>query len=583
MRAIDTETFLSTVGEPVPQLVSVAIFPGRVHTLHDHDTELALQEALAGEIALANAPFDAYVLGRAFPRLWEDIVAAFRDGRVWDVLTAQKLIEISRGEYRRVGRYNLGDVAQRVAGIEVDKSDRWRKAYGLLAPLPFDQWPEDAQNYAALDAVATYTVALQQQSSHGWIRRALDVNTRAHFVLHGQTLRGLHTDQANVDKLDQDLSDKIEACEQVCLEAGLLAYKHKKKRPSSLVRKTKLARAMLETLPGVVLSYTDSGQISLSEDALTQAGIPEDHPLHAFRMLGSYKTLKTGWVTPLRSPVVRTRYEECVDTGRTSSGPPSAPWVGRNLQNTPQQGGFRECLRAPPGHLLIVSDYGALELVTLAQKMIDWFGSSALGDALRDGRDPHSEVGAELLGISLQEFDKHNPAHAQKRKLGKALNFGLPGGLGVRRFVEYAARKPYFLDITEDDAREYKNVWREKWWDMPQYFRRIESCGNAEGRYTITEERSGHTKGDCSYTEACNFPFQCLGAYTAKRALWLAQEAGLKTVLFVHDEIVSIAKEGDETSVLAMQERVMLEAARELCPDVPIKVESGSMTHYGKP
>jgi len=584
---LDTETTLATEAEPIARLVSVALCGASGPVLfaaHDPALPGVLERVLTGTIASANVPFDWYVLARAFPELIPTLMGSIRDGRFWDVLTNEKHIDIASGEYRHPGGYGLKGVAKRRTGLDLEKGeDTWRMRYSELLGLEITDWPEDAREYALLDARAHYETAIAQAPYlTTYLRPAAD-NVRAHIVLYGQYLRGVATDQDAVDRLDQRLTKEFHEHTLRCLLNGLVRFKHKKKRPSPLVRSTKAATEMLLKIPNVRVTYTDTGRVALSEDALKTAGIPAGHPLDSYRRRGSVQTLRTGWVEPLRSPVIRTRYDELVDTGRTSSGPPGDPFKGRNLQNTPQKGGYRECLRARPGHRLVVIDFGGLELVTLAQKQFDWLGSSRLGDALRDGRDPHSEMGARLLGIDSDLFDKRKPAHALKRKLAKALNFGLPGALGAARFVDYAAREPYEIVLTEAEARQLKATWLDQWPDMKEYFRYINRHETSMGVFELTEERSGHVRGGMFYPEACNFPFQCLGAYVAKRALWREFEAGIPTVLFVHDELVAEPREEDAEHVLEQLSSIMIAAARELCPDVPIKVEGAVMERYGKP
>lgn len=100
-------------------------------------------------------------------------VAAYDADRISDVLIRQKLIDLARGCYgfekgadeQPVGanEYNLAGLAKRLCRIDLNKAeDGWRTRYSELRGIPIDQWPRDAYQYAADDALATGAVWLAQ-------------------------------------------------------------------------------------------------------------------------------------------------------------------------------------------------------------------------------------------------------------------------------------------------------------------------------------------------------------------------------------------------------------------------------------
>src|SRR5690606_7481986 len=98
---------------------------------------------------------------------------AYVQGRIRDVATREKLIDIAEGQYYRRGQYNLGAIAERRAGLSVDKEFEGRTRFGDLYHVPIERWPADARAYAIGDAVATYATFVEQErfrSTH-----ALDV------------------------------------------------------------------------------------------------------------------------------------------------------------------------------------------------------------------------------------------------------------------------------------------------------------------------------------------------------------------------------------------------------------------------
>lgn len=631
--ALDCETWPITAEEPVPRLVSVAFSSDRGDALL-HREEIApdtIARAFASGVVMARGPYDTAVLVRQWPELIHPIADAYQAGRVHDVLTREKLIDHAHGTRSKQTPYNLGAVAGRRAGYEVDKDDPWRLRYGELDQMPIAHWPEGAKRYAIEDTRATWATYCAQESL-AWCFPDEARQVRAHLALVWQEIRGMTTDLAMVDLLDGLWVARMHGHQQALIEAGLARYAGPKKDPKRKITKNeKAAREAAQAFAdahGKKIKQTKKGA-SLAEGELEKLGAPEGHPLHAYQQLGSLQTLRTGKIVPLRSPVVRTRYDECVVTGRTSSAEPGDPFVGTNLQNFPREVkkqlgaellasipkreigvnatdgsvvkagvGFRQCLVPRPGYVFVVVDWGMMELVCLAQTQYDWFGRSALGDALRAGRDPHEELGSVIAGFDL----KGHPERKKWRTLAKAPNFGYPGGLGARKFVDWAngtygeALRASGIEITEPFARQLKVTWRRTWPEMDAYHERIRAqppCGFdmwQKPLYRMQLDRTGYVRGGMKYTEACNFPFQGLAAACAKDALfalWRAcldggPLAGAHPVLFVHDENVLEVPVANCREYLPTIEQIMIRAVGRLCPDVPCTVESMVLARYTK-
>ncbi len=322
-------------------------------------------------------------------------------------------------------------------------------------------------------------------------------------------------------------------------------------------------------------------------------------------------------------------------------------WTGTNLQNLARPDtlaslgfdegeGFRECLIPRPGYGFAISDWGGAELVTLAQTCLRIFGWSKLADILNEGRDLHGEMAAKILGIEdrygtpeerkalkLVRLEKNRPGegmrledapsrvqehfaklaagswaifdkdgvheHKQARQLAKAADFGFPGGLGARRFVDFA-RTQYNITVTEPEARRLKKLWKQLLPEMNLYFEWINSLAIGGGQYRVTIPGVGMTR-ICGFNDACNFPFQGAAAIAAKRALWWLLRAGMekssplygtRQVLFVHDENVSEVPIERKDEAIPEKERIMISAFGTICPDVHIGVETGWSDCYDK-
>jgi DNA polymerase I-like protein with 3'-5' exonuclease and polymerase domains len=150
---------------------------------------------------------------------------------------------------------------------------------------------------------------------------------------------------------------------------------------------------------------------------------------------------------------VHPRYDTLKNTGRTGSSRP-------NIQQTPRNGKFRRCYVAPAGKLLAVVDYSFIELRTLAAVCYATYGRSVLGDVIKAGVDPHAYTAAMINGLDLDAFLALKKSDPDKfkgdRQAAKALNFGIPGGLGPRKLVDYA-RTTYKVTMSIEQAREFRH------------------------------------------------------------------------------------------------------------------------------
>lgn len=605
--SLDTETTLPSNAEPIPRLVSVAIAAGgdgRLWAAHDPDLPEVISDALDRHtLALHTAPFDLSVLLRWDPDLLIPILTAYHEGRIWDVMTRSKAIAAAEGTREKV--FNLAAIVQRLCGEDLAKGeDTWRKHYGRLLGVDIEDWPEDARAYALLDAVWTHRACMEQEKirqSHTGsdMFATLPDTARAHWALWWQTLRGIKTDQEQRARVDAEVSALMDDC-WTTMEAGGLVKWVGKRNPKPK-RDQKAAMAMIESM-GVPITMTKRGP-SLSKNALEDAHIPEGHPLDAYRRYGAAQTLRTSKLAIMARPVIRSRYNEFLVTGRTSASGPQGrtklskveprEWVGTNIQNMPTPKaapGFRQCLVARPGYLMAISDWGAIELGTFAQTALDLFGRSAYADMLREGLSPHTVFAEDIL-LGGAKYDPENPDHVTKRRLAKEWNFGRLGGMGDRKFGQLMAKKdpPIYMDPAE--IKRVHGAWLERFPEVGLYFRYIKSLQNSAGWITVKVPRTGMICGRRSFTEACNLHFQSLASAIAKTALWelwLDMHArpsplnGSWGLMFIHDENVSEVPLDKAEAACQKQTEIMIAAARHWCPDVPIGVDSHLSERYDK-
>lgn len=577
-------------------------------------------------VILAFAPVDVTLLLRAYPELWPDIKAAYDRGGVHDVLTREKKIDIAEGMHRRRGGYGLDDVALRRGGIKLEKGAlafEPLKRIGIACPpdltiqlafeyvehLPCEEWPIEFRRYAMQDPIANLATFEQQElfrAKHprADVFRCSPIEAAAHLPLYFQTLRGIDVDRAEVDALSADIDREINRLEGLCIGNGLARLEGggpRSKKPPKVTKNDAAARAMMAA-SGKARKPEDGKKVSIDADSLKAAMFPHDHPLRLYANLGSLQAIRSKNIKPLRYDVVRTRYDECVSTGRTSSSAPDDAEDGTNWQNLPRppqrpgidvvkdlMGRFRGCLVPPKGYVFGISDLGGAELVTFADTELCWFGSSKLGDALIAGRNPHTIFACDLLGIREDQYDPKNPEHKDARQIAKIKNFGSLGGMGPPSFQRHLFKEIDLLQPIEV-TREQHRMWLRRW-QVDRYFKKINDLAGPDHRITIVEPRTGFVRGGMVYTEACNFPFQSKAALGAKLGIWWLWLAtmdphsplfGCWGCLFVHDENVSCFPIPVAEAALAEQNRIMIAAYAAVVPSIPIKVDGHLAERYGK-
>lgn len=638
------------------------VFGSVVLVQHDPRLPAILHAAFAEGITGANVQTDVRVIGRRFPALWPAMIDAYSHDRVRDVLLNDQTIDIADGVLTT--DFGLGACVEKRTGLVLDKGSEWRLRFGELLGLELADWPADARRYADQDAIGTFALdvvqqtradvlrvqydnaradlALTMQSFRGihtdaaWVS-ALDdrLGTEIEYLTGLAMASGLAKYRAKYKRPSPIVFSTKAA--QAMFEAAALAdrslivtkTKPSTKHPEGQISVGGEALEAAGFMPGRVEVFNGvpvlvhAGRWERAIDSFTHGkrkpteaerlaalavdGIFDVHALEAFRMGKAKRTWRKRVVPVLRHPLVRTSYSAIVDSGRTSSHGFADDGIysfwsaaSTNLQNQDRDDRVRGCLIPPPDHVFVISDFGMLELVALAQVELDLFGRSALADALIQGIDVHAQFGADMIGIQYHEFNKKIPAHASARQGGKAWNFGKPGGMGQKRFIAWA-RKTYRVEVTPEQEREHTRRWLARYPEHDMFFRYVRTRQSGmrwspkrqqmEPVFKITVPRCGHVRGGMGFPDACNTHFQTLGAYIAKRSLWALFVAGLDPaspmfgayqVLFVHDEHVTVSTRERAEAVAREQERIMIAASAELAPDVPIKIETIITERYGK-
>lgn len=635
--AFDTETDLITRGRLAPHLACVSWDTGSergiVHVSEARDYVLRFLNG--GELLVAfNAAFDMAVLCAQWPEMIPLVFEVYAADRVSDPMLREQLKDIAEGTYKwgedddgdtvRL-KYNLEEVAYRRCRIKLEKG-MWQLRFGELIEVPMSFWPDEAKQYAVLDSHAAREVWLDQERENS--EREADYfedefrQSRAAFWLHLMGCWGFHTSPAEVREFARRTQQNYERLRDELLASGIVKERRTRKRDGtvevSYVKKkapvqalivaekqakgqqvpiTKKAEQKLKALeemqerehvPARRASLERKivkcqGSITTDKDVCSRA----DHPLlkkyaelsHYEHMLKSdVPLLQLGTEFPIQGKF------GLANSGRTTS---TVHFGKGNVQNWSTSNGMRECVEPRPGMIFAIGDYSGFELRTWSQVCLWMLGQTRMGQMLNQGLDPHLEMASKILHISYEEAKADFEANPKgrvyfARQTGKVGDFGLPGGLGPPRLVEYG-RKNYNVIIALDEAYDLKKFWLGAWPEAQLYLdqaKRFMDSGQTQVRYY----QSNRYRGDLNFTEYANGWFQALAADAAKAAGFLIAKScyadpssilyGSRPCMFIHDEFVLEITDDYYAHDKAMElGRLMVVGASPFLPDIPPVVD----------
>jgi DNA polymerase-1 len=542
---------------------------------------------------------------------------------VYDTLLREQLLAIAQDRYAfdvRTGRppkFNLAELVLNYFGVDITESkkaspaggggsDPWRLRYAELDGVPLTEWPEEAIDYAIDDAAWALRVCAAQSKAmdHDGDPPGPLVDTQGHvtdehqqaaaaFALHLAAAWGVRTDPAMVAEFAEETRLAVEEAAEAGRRAGFVRANGSKDM--------KALYAVVERAYGgkpprnAPTKRFPEGSIKTDSDTLAASGDPA---LIAFGEGSIHRTTLDRYIPQLERGVhaaMTSRPRALKRSGRCAWGDP-------NQHNPPRRGRYRECHVARPGYLDGTADWSGAELRALAQVCLWWFGESRLAEAFIAGRDPHMELGAQMLGVSYEEALVH-PEGPHARQGAKAGNFGYPGGLGTETFVKWCAGQG--LDLSRDGtyadavrhAEEIKSAWFTTWPEVRLYLDEIgRRC--QFGPFTAVQCRSNRARGGCTYTSGANTYFQGLIADIAKAALWRVTKEcwtgrrgdsdgasplhGSRVWLLLHDEILIETPEALASAAVQRMAEIMVETAEQYTPDVPHEAEPALMRRWYK-
>lgn len=600
---LDTETYKASSGQQAPRLVCLAWSEGTdgiPQGVANHEGAAQRIEGWLDEGATLvghGISFDLAVAveaGVPHHKVWN----ALESGRVRDTYIHSQMRAIQRGEHKYNPRLKLAKPSFGLAELGADLlhkkrddkkgPDVWRTRYHELEGVNFRDYPAEARNYVLEDVSDTNRIDLALGDMPPDTQRKIF----SQYSLHLTTCHGLRTDPEAVASLEKRLKEEVTAVKKELKTIGII-------RPSGSKNMAEIYARVRAAYAKMGLDAPQTEKQARARDAVKTKADEEtlrdskDPVLIQLADISNSDKLLNTYVPYLwqgTTGPVHPRYG-LAETGRSTS------W-GKNIQNQPRKGGVRECYIPRYGKWFLTADFHVAELASLSQILLDMFGYSEMADAIRKGQDLHLLSAALFLGISYEECVRRYKAGDKRvkdtRQLMKALNFGLPGGLGPATFVHYA-HASWDVDITFPQASALKDAWLGWWPEARQYFeeigRRVQLGG---GQFTAVQHRSGRLRGGVTYCNGCNTYFQGLTADGARLALIrVAEECYIRTnsplygcrpVAFVHDEIILECPADYATARRAAKrlEQVMVESMEVFTPDVPSRADAHLMARWYK-
>ena len=465
----DTET-TRVDGPDVPDYVIGTVFNGReVYFLRREDLVPFWKAHESAVVYMHTAAFDIAVMEKA---AGIDFGPAIEGGRVVDVAILWRLVELARrGDLPH--RYNLAEMSGQHLGVKLDKDAAVRCDFGRFlrdGVVHYGEIPAGHLAYAALDAVATFELgeillpeaARLHHKHHAAVNPCPgfkdaeyfgplthDIQLRADIALREIERLGIGVDLEAVEAAATRLQAGIDEANAV-----LARYGYRKGEAGNTAAFDRVVGKIARER-GVELPTTARGSLTQAEAELR---ILEDHEfVGAFIRAKKFDKLLTTYIKPLREcgGRIHARHTLLLKTGRTSCSRP-------NIQNLPREGGVRECFVPEPGRIFVATDYRMLELCTLAQILYSRYGRSNMRDLINQGVDLHRYTASRVL---RKPIEKVTPEDRQK---AKALNFGVPGGMGVNGLVRYAGDQ-YGVTLSPDEAEQWKAGWLDLFPEMRDY------------------------------------------------------------------------------------------------------------------
>ena len=451
--------------------------------------------------------------------------------------------------------YALDAVAERHAGIEVDKSARREDWSGELSETQIE--------YAARDAAVLLPLReqLAEELEKEKLGRVSEIEFRAVAAIAEMELAGVKLDLKKWQELEKTIRKRR--------DEAALALDAQFPMPEGMLPLEGLGPRLNLNSPQQITDAFRSLGIDLP-DTKVWTLLKIDHPAAKLlleyrelqKKLGTYLETYPSFIHP-KTGRIHANFLQCrVPTGRLACTSP-------NIQQIPHEDEFRSCFVAEQNNVLVIADYSQIELRILAEVSED----PAFVRAFREGDDLHRMTAATMFGVERDEITK------EQRSAAKRINFGLMYGRGPKSLsAQLGTNEERARGLIDEYFANYPKVQRflqstasrtMKTGTLRTLSGRVRKFGNTSGL--------GNTERGALRREAMNFPIQGASADIAKLALLYIREEleGLDAHLIncIHDEFVVECAEEVAPDVAERSKTAMNKAGEEILEKVPVEVE----------
>ena len=692
--AFDFETHPFQAGDIVPKIVCASVawyengkVEGRVVGNGDPPEGgrvaplAALAELLSNpdiEIVLHGGCFDLACAMTQDETLIRPIYEAVESGRIRDTLIREKFLDVaehgstefrilSDGTQTRIHgyaqailekNYGFDPEGKRQEVKNDDEDDGIRLSYKGLDGLPASAYAPEMYEYALTDAIRCLGIAdAQDERAKGLIERGdlsadpfqtepLRVATALNLYIGSAW--GLTIDTARHDKVEAEVRSKIHPSKLPLLYSsgiirpatvGALGARGQPVKDKKESKNLKVLGAIVEqvaALHQIEIPRTSRGP-SMASDTIGR--LAQFSPvLQEFELRESHMKMLTTDLPRMRAPRVHPRWDVVKKTGRvSSSAAKSYPSMG--VQN-PHPDARQLVVPSAPNRALFSVDFSSIELVTLAQRLLEVVGWSNLADIINRGVDPHGYLGSALCasldtgfsemlaasgltdmeGVSAAFFALKKatcPEHKQAiqgcpgcaaaaarvalfekfRKFAKPTGLGFPGGLGPETFVTYA-RSTFGVVTSVEQASQFREIWRGLYPEMRPYFNFIQRGLTDAAHPGLLAYWSplGMYRSGCTFTEAANgfglqtpaaeggtLAFHQISRESYDESLGSVLFGGTFPLAFIHDEVFGeVVLDGLEHERILRIQAIMVESMSRITPRVRVKTEAVLMDRWSK-
>jgi len=428
-----------------------------------------------------DVPFQLAVLCKLVKTM--DVYTWVDQDRIWDVQLLHRLLALAGEGHtaREGGKSTITHCAAEYLGVVLpqdvkDSSKRMvRTSFGQWLNRPVGDIEPAYLEYVGRAAIATWHVTdrLNQRLapkifgestawgyvSPQWLARQCElwgVQTH-HIQLKGAVvLREITANGLTLDiKRRNQLTDQLQATAKELRESlKLRGYMPGLKGCGRALQA--ILRSIERNSHGVSFAKTRAGEIATQENLLREFEWMDPF-IGYYLKFAAIDSLLSRVLLKTNSRHIHPSFEPLLVTGRTSS------YGAINAQNVPRDNRVRSFFVPSRGNIFIIADYVMIEMVTLSQGVMTQFGlPSQMAEAINSKKDLHKLVAASITGKEIDEVTQED------RSKAKAVNYGMPGGMGKDGLRKYA-KSSYGIELTDDDLSSLTASWFNSFPEMQRF------------------------------------------------------------------------------------------------------------------